>query len=419
MIPPPTLGRARTAWLVAALAALALVAPTAAAGRVVEIGPEDRLCRAANALEPGDELVLRPGDYAGPCAIRTGGRPGAPVVIRAKDLRQRPRIHYAGRNANVLEVRASHVVIRGMEIGPTEADVDGVRIYGGDDVTIEDCRFTRLLGIALVANHGSIRGLAVRRVVVEDTRATAVYLGCHEAECTVTDLVLERNYIHGVRAPDGAVGYGIQIKLDSAGAIRDNVVVDTKGPGIMVYGARDPGRITVVERNFVAGSRNSSGIVIGGGPVVVRNNVSIQNGAAGVGLEDYGRRGLLRHVFVLHNTLDANRRAGVSVPWLGSIADVVIANNAVGAEGTLGTPPWSRRGLTVSNNVECRTDRCFASSAAMDYSPGPELLGRSATSADVRAWSPTDDYFRETRGSRPSVGAIERAGPAVRLGIKP
>ncbi len=423
MTAPATRAGARTAqrWtaLAVALTTFALAAPGASAGRVTEIGPGEHLCRAVNALEPGDELVLRPGDYAGPCAIRTGGRPGAPVIIRAKDLRQRPRIHYAGRKANVLEVRASHVVIRGMEIGPTEADVDGVRIYGGEDVTIEDCRFTRLLGIAVVANHGSVRGLAVRRVAVESTGATAVYLGCHQAECAVTDFVLERNYIHGVWADDGSVGYGIQIKLDSVGAIRDNVVVDTKGPGIMVYGARDPSRVSVVERNLVAGSLNSSGIVVGGGPVVVRNNLSFQNRDAGIRLEDYGRRGLLRSVFVLNNTVDANRTAGIAVPWLSALVEVVLANNAVGSEAMLDAPPWSRRGLNLWNNVECGRARCFTAAAAMDYSPGPDLVGRAANHPALRAWGPVDDYFGEVRGTRPSVGAIQRASPVVRFGIKP
>ena len=89
----------------------ALLGASASEGAPVEIGPEADLCAEINALAPGDELVLRPGEYAGPCTIRRGGLPGAPTVIRAKDLAARPRIVYGGATANVLDVKADHVTI--------------------------------------------------------------------------------------------------------------------------------------------------------------------------------------------------------------------------------------------------------------------------------------------------------------------
>src|SRR2546426_9360994 len=120
-------------WAVAALATLARGAPAPAGPR--EIGPEANLCAVINALSPGEELVLAPGDYQGPCAIRRGGSAGAPLVIRAADPARRPRIVYDGRSTNVIEVRASHVTIRGLEFGPTQLDVDAVRIFGANNVT--------------------------------------------------------------------------------------------------------------------------------------------------------------------------------------------------------------------------------------------------------------------------------------------
>jgi hypothetical protein len=88
------------------------------------------------------------------------------------------------------------------------------------------------------------------------------------------------------------IGYGIQVKLNSAGVICDNVVGDTKGPGIMVYVAVDDGRGIMVERNFVRGFLRSSGIVGSGGPAIVRNNILGGNRGGGIGLEDYAARGL-------------------------------------------------------------------------------------------------------------------------------
>src|SRR2546422_11083541 len=82
-----------------ALLSLTLMPPWRVAAR--EIGPEADLCREINSLLPGEELLLAPGEYHGPCAIRRGGEVGAPLVIRAADPARRPRIVYGGRDTNV------------------------------------------------------------------------------------------------------------------------------------------------------------------------------------------------------------------------------------------------------------------------------------------------------------------------------
>src|SRR3990167_6632059 len=253
------------AWLVVVLMS-AFFGVSPSEGASVEIGPEADLCAEINALAPGAELVLRPGEYRGPCTVRRGGLPGAPTVIRAKDLADRPRIVYGGATANVLDAKADHVTIRGLGFGPTQRNVDGIRIFSRAGVTVEDCEFSGLGGIAVVANFTSGHGIVVRRNVIRNSGATAMYFGCQDgAWCALTGLVVERNYIRTVRAPDPEIGYGIQVKLNSVAVIRDNVIADTKGPGIMVYGAQDLSAVSMVERNFVMGSLGSSGIVGGGG----------------------------------------------------------------------------------------------------------------------------------------------------------
>src|SRR3990172_1060450 len=116
-------------WWLAVIAVLLYSAglPTSVSG--AEIGPEANLCGEINALVTGEELVLRPGDYQGPCTIRRGGVPGAPIVIRAKDPAARPRIVWAGVTANALDIKADHVTIRGLALGPTQRNVDGIRIF--------------------------------------------------------------------------------------------------------------------------------------------------------------------------------------------------------------------------------------------------------------------------------------------------
>lgn len=386
---------------------------------VREIGPESDVCVEINALAPGSELVLRPGDYAGPCAIRTGGIAGAPNIIRAKNPSQRPRIVYAGSTSNAVDIKADHVTIQGLALGPTQRNVDGIRIFGRAGITVEDCEFSGLGGIAIVANHTSNQGLVVRRNTIRDSEATAMYFGCHDGiTCVATDLVIEGNYIQTVRAPDPEIGYGIQVKLNSTALVRDNVVLDSKGPGIMLYGAVDSGRSSLVEGNVVMGSLRSSGIVIGGGPVVVRNNVAAGNALAGVGLEDYGRRRLLRGVVVAHNTLYRNEQGAVAVSRNG-LLDVAVVNNAVQAKPGGVALPEPQAGLRLTGNVACGPMACFVDGENRDFSPAPGGPLAGVGAVRVEPWVPALDYFGRPRAVPPTVGAVERLGGPLRLTPRP
>jgi len=269
----------------------------------------------------------------------------------------------------------------------------------------------------VVANSASGRGLAVRRNVIRNSGATAMYFGCHDGiSCALSDLLVERNFIHTVRAPDPEIGYGIQVKLNSVAVVRDNVIADTKGPGIMVYGARDVTAVSLVERNVVTGSLGSSGIVVGGGPAIVRNNIAVANREAGIALEDYSRRGLLRGIAVTHNTVVGNRGGGITVPDTG-LRDTAVINNA--ASGWAAPLPGAQVGLRLAGNIDCSLRPCFATPEILDFSPVP--AGGLVAAGVVRGdhWAPADDFFGAPRAMPPTVGAVERtAGPIV-IGPRP
>jgi hypothetical protein len=385
-----------------------------------EIGPEADLCGVINALSSGNELALAPGEYQGPCAIRRGGEAGAPLVIRAADRARRPRIVYNRRSTNVIEVRASHVTIRGLEFGPTQPGVDAVRIFGGGDITVEDCHFHQLGGIAVVANHASVKGLVVRRNVIQNTFATPMYFGCHDGgSCTVTGLAVEGNFISGVTAPDPQIGYGIEVKLNSTAVIRDNIVINTKGPGIMVFGSHNLATASLLERNVAIGSRGSSGIVVGGGPAIVRNNIVVSNEQAGISVEDYKKRGLVRSVVVVNNTVYRNRTAGIAVEEEG-ISGIVIVNNAVDAGTGARAYPAPQAGLRMAGNVDCTAMACFANPEHRDFSPeSASPLKRVGIFWDDAPWMPREDFFGVRRTIPPTVGAIERPSRPLTLAPEP
>jgi hypothetical protein len=384
-----------------------------------EIGPDDGLCAGINALLPGEELVLRPGEYKGPCRVRAGGVPGKPIVIRARDLNDRPRIVFEGSKANVLEVRADYVTLRGLQFGPTQSKVDAVRIFGRRGITVEDCSFYHVGGIAIVANHFSSSELTIRRNTILASGATAMYFGCHNGlECEISELLIEHNFIDRVDAPDPEIGYGIQVKLNSAAIIRDNIILNTKGPGIMIYGCIDEAKVSVIERNFTAASRNSSGILLGGGSALVRNNVSVANGEAGIGIQDYGKRGLLRGITVVYNTVYNNEKGGILVTD-GKVIAGITGYNA--AHARAGTPPFpmDQPGLLQVANMDCSLLTCFVDPEDRNFSPRSNSVLVENGKISDETWVPQNDFFGRARKSPPAVGAIEPPGDAIVVGVKP
>lgn len=400
--PGPKVWALRTAALV-----VALLVPYGAAGR--EIGPSEDLCTVLGNLEAGEQLVLRAGDYLAGCVLRR------PVVIRGADGVKRPRLVSPDHPVNMLEIRTNDVVIQGLEFWGGLHDADGVRVISGHRITVENCLFSQMGGIAIAATHTSVRDLTVRRNVILDSASTAMYFGCHEGtNCVLSNLRVEKNYIRGVTAPNPQIGYGLQVKLNSSGVIRDNIILDTKGPGIMVYGAWDLGATSVIERNVVRGSRTSSGIVVGGGPAIVRNNVSGWNFEAGIGLENYGHRNLLRGITVTHNSVYQNHQGGITVPDQGPVEASIVNNAAQAAPGTPALPA-PRANLRMLGNVNCRGVGCFANPEGMDFSPfvGSLLIGSAGNG--ITDEMPRDDFFGMARGPAPSVGAIDRPSGPIHL----
>ncbi|HGG56748.1 MAG TPA: hypothetical protein ENK31_03005, partial [Nannocystis exedens] len=303
-----------------------------------KVGPGDNFCQVFNQdAGPGDEVVLLPGMHSGPCKLSQGGMPGEPKTLRAQDPDLLTAIVYDGNSSNVLDVTSNDIIIEGLSFGPTNQAIDAIKIKSGDRITIRDNNFFQVGGISISANSSNSKGVEIIDNYFKDLQATGIYLGCHSGmdDCAAVDFVVEGNLIDGVDS--AAIGYGIEVKLDSYGVIRDNVIDDTKGPGIEIFGSTDLKRKNLVEGNIVGGSRKNSSLEIGGGPVTVRNNIVLGGLASALQVYDFNGNGNVYDIQILGNTVigDQGPAVGVTAAWMAD-KSLEMTGNAVWQESGLG-----------------------------------------------------------------------------------
>jgi AraC-like DNA-binding protein len=179
---------------------------SAAAGGYYEIHPgtadsEEEFERLANALKPGDELVLHGGEYSqdGRRVVTVNGTAEAPIVIRAAEgqspLLTRPA-EQIDRYNNIEFVDCSYLVIRGLRF---RGGSSGVRFIRGHHITFEDCEVFETGNNALTMNSGSCDSFIIRRnhfhhtglSTTRPTEGEGMYIGCHDGSCITTNTLVE------------------------------------------------------------------------------------------------------------------------------------------------------------------------------------------------------------------------------------
>ena len=318
---------------------------------------------------------------------------------------QRAVFTYSGSAANVIELReAAHLVLRSFSFGATQEGVDAIRIWKANDIVIENSLFQSIGGISISANNHDSTRLTVRRNTFRNLQATGLYFGCHKgSDCHATNLMIEGNLIDGVAPTDQtAVGYGLQIKLNSYGIIRDNTIYHTKGPGIMTYGSNRGDPASVVEGNYVEGSRTEGGIVIGGGPAIVRHNVLVGNQYGGISAQNYGGRNLQQSVWIVHNTVLNNKDSGINIQgWSPERQNVLAFNAILPLSGTLALRPAAPSGVVVGNVTCSISSLCFVNAITYPYDLLPALTTPllNAVGIGVVPWRPSNDFMGVRRNN--------------------
>jgi hypothetical protein len=353
----------------------------AVCSNAAEIGPGDNFEAAAAALNPGEELILRGGTYTfnENITVSVSGTSTQPITIRSKDDEQ-AILEQAGSYQNVVEINgASWLVLRGLVI---RGGSHGLRLMNSDFITIEDCEIYETGDVALSANSGgTYEGLIIRRNHIHHTNGTGegMYLGCNYDSCRIANSVIEGNYIHHTNRASVAQGDGIEIKEGSYGnVVRDNVIHDTKYPGILLYSTVGNGPPNILEGNVVWNSSDNTIQVAA--DAVIRNNIILGN----VAFQSH-QSGSPSNLEFVHNTVISG---GNGIEARNVSGSLLIANNAVYAQGTAIRLISGNLGLvTLSGNVGAGG----LSGGSSGYTEG-NGIGNDMVSADYSGTPPIDPF---------------------------
>lgn len=422
--------RIRTAAVV--IAAAALVETSLAAE--IEIGPSANVRTAVADLQPGDVLVLRGGTYTfdGNMTWTANGTPAEPITIRAK-AGERPLLTQATNLQNVIEIRdSSYLVVERLAF---TGGSHGIRLRNSDYVTIQDCEIFETGDVAISANSGgTYEGLRLLRNHIHHTNGTGegMYLGCNNDNCRVANSLVEGNYIHHTNRASVVQGDGIELKEGSYGnTIRDNVIHDTKYPGIIAYSTVGNGAQNVIEGNVIWNVLDNT--VQMAADVVFRNNIVLGN----VAMQSH-QSGRPANIEIVHNTIITS---GSGIQVRNVVGPILIANNAVYAQGSAirlisgdlgqvtvagnvgaGGVSGGSGGWTTGNGIAADLESAgYSGEPPIDAFPasGSALIGAGDTRYTVQ-----NDFNRDDRAGSVDVGAYRyqsggNPGWAVRAGFKP
>jgi hypothetical protein len=299
------------------------------------VNPGDNYRAILSQLQPGDELILHEGIYEGNATIRKSGSTDKPIIIRGfGNGEERPVLLLNSANSNLYQVYASNLVFDFLEFQSKYSYAVRIGATGEgssfNNITIKNCVFYKSGGGDISANANvGYDNIKILDNYFIGPQKTPVYIGQQDGLAKVTNFLFKGNVIDGSQIyGSDIVGYGIQFKLNVTGSIiENNYITNTKGPGIMVYGAviSDTVYANIVRNNILVGSREEAGIVAGGGPSTMVKNLTLGcNG--GISIQNYNNRNLLHNMVLNSNTSACDLGFGMS---FGNVQDITARDNLV------------------------------------------------------------------------------------------
>ncbi len=353
-------------------------------------------------LQPGDEVILSGGTYSDGrrLSISHQGTAASPIVIRSEQgsmaVITRPNA-----NQNVINIEgAEYLVFQGVEVtgGSIGIRIGGKNIAGvsrqSKFITIKDSLIHHVGGAAVTANfYGDTNvGHQFLNNEIHHTSGSGegFYLGSNNDGAGNTtsvfrDGLIEGNYIHDLNGSNLSQGDGIEIKDGSYNNIvRNNVIHDTKYPGILVYGT-DGNAPNIIEGNVIWSSGDNG--IQASADAVITNNIIFDSNGAGVSSQSH-QSSVPGNLTIAHNTVISNGgrvALRVNYPVGGGLSGpIVIANNALYAmDSGLALRLQNIPGFTVSGNVGVGGAQPTQNIAAWNPSGNPDLDFNDWTNKDV------------------------------------
>jgi len=403
-------------------------------GVVIHIFPGDSFENAAEALVPGDTLIVHSGTYAdtGRISIQVSGTAAAPVIIKGADGETRPVITRPSSASvqNTINVEgAAYLTIKGLEVIGNGGD--GIKLSNvPTNITIEDLVIHDIdVGINFSSN---MSGIVIRKNDIYNTgifggTGEGMYVGCNNNACAVSETIIENNLIHD-SLPSTSQGDGIEVKPGSYNVIvRNNVIHDMSYPCIMVYG-NGPAR-NIVEGNVLWNCNEAIQAV---SDAVVRNNI-IFNSGTGINAAPHVQVPQMDNMTIVNNTIYGHSSECLYIRWSGA-TNMVLANNAVYCAGSQAVNAGGLSGADITvranyveggmsgasiDNVAFVSGGSVATAltdvAGFDFWPlDTSVLVGTADSNHM----PTIDFNGTTRTNPHDVGAYETEGLATNPGWK-
>jgi len=349
--------------------------------------PYSTIQSAADAVQPGDSIVVHDGTYTG-FELATSGTAAAPITVRTQG---NVTINQPGRTGSGIRLtNVNYVSIDGFQI----RDISGSDPGGG--ISARGATATQ-----------PMQGLIVRNNTVVHCSKSGIYLS------HVNSSLIEGNTISG-----SGVEHGIY--LANAGSdnttIRGNVVFDNTGAGIHFNGDASVGGDGIisglqVENNVIYGNGQNGLNMDGVRDSLVQNNLVYGNGRHALRGYQIDAAAGPRNMKIIHNTFVAATGSSIKLTEDGGGGHVIF-NNILLADGADG-PLFVQGSFVAAANLQDGTSAAaglFVNAAAGDYHL---KAGSRAIDAGVSELSgvlaPLVDFEGTVRpqGAAPDQGADE------------
>ena len=372
---------------------------TALPGKTVTLSPGENWFSMLSgpSLQPGDEIILKPGVYSNSKRLEISQRGTAekPIMIRAaRDAKVTIKRPDAKQNTINL-AGCQHLIIRDLEItgGSAAIRIGKKGTHLAKFITLENLHIHHIGGVAVTANYSgeSYEALTFRHNHIHHTggHGEAFYLGSNSnpdgsTNGYIFNSVIENNYIHDLKGGTVSQGDGIELKDGSYGNIvRDNVIHDTNYPGIIVYDT-DGKAPNIIERNVIWNTGDHG--IQAAADAIIRNNIIFGTGGEGIYCRNH-QSAVVGNLTIVHNTILSKRSIRIIPPKKLS-GEMVIANNALSVEPRIP----SITGITQSTNITGIREKFPTSKSP--------CLGTADSSHLVKV-----DFNNTSREERKDVGA--------------